>query len=287
MVVFNTKSVLFATAVFKLTVTWGVRLGTCPTCGASAIFGLKTKQCAWCGRITCNRCVPQSNGSITYKTFPEAQGQLPMYDSTGFCSMNCFNMFWDRVQQYPTIEVATDIEQFEVIAIKLWNQAMLNAIYQSNPEVARKIVPKAEFALKLHTSQCPAFPWNGPNQNADKFSNFRTKAKTNLAENLERCGRTQDSARIYEELRNYDKARELREKDRHFFIKRTDIQVNLNALLQQVKDGGIVAIFRCPHCGGKLKINDKTTVNSMRACEHCGSEIAAMDLADFLKSVLD
>jgi transcription initiation factor IIE alpha subunit len=84
----------------------------------------------------------------------------------------------------------------------------------------------------------------------------------------------------------YDKSRELREKDRQIFVKKTDVSINLNALLQQVKDGGVVAVFRCPHCGGKLKINDKTTMNSLRTCEHCGSEIEAVDLADFFKTVL-
>ena len=118
------------------------------------------------------------------------------------------------------------------------------------------------------------------------FEKFRTKARTALAQNLEKCGRTQDSAKIYEDLRMYDKARELRERDRHIMVKKTDVSINLNALLQQVKDGGLVAIFRCPHCGGKLKVSDKTTLNSLKYCEHCGSEIESIDLADFLKTVL-
>jgi len=84
----------------------------------------------------------------------------------------------------------------------------------------------------------------------------------------------------------YDKARELRERDQHIFVKKTDVSINLNSLLQQVKEGGIVAIFRCPHCGGKLKISDKTTLSSLKKCEHCSSEIESMDLADFFKTVL-
>jgi uncharacterized protein with PIN domain len=115
---------------------------------------------------------------------------------------------------------------------------------------------------------------------------YHTNAKTALAQNLEKCGRTQDAARVYEDLRMYDKSRELREKDRQILVKKTDVSINLNALLQQVKDGGLVAIFRCPHCGGKLKISEKTTLNSLRTCEHCESEIESMDLADFLKTAL-
>lgn len=84
----------------------------------------------------------------------------------------------------------------------------------------------------------------------------------------------------------YDKSRELRETDKHIIVKNTNVSINLNTLLQQVKDGGIVAVFRCPFCGGKLKINKNTTLDSLKTCEHCSSEITSMDLADFLKTVL-
>jgi transcription initiation factor IIE alpha subunit len=107
-----------------------------------------------------------------------------------------------------------------------------------------------------------------------------------LAKNLEKCGRTQDAAKIFEELQMYDKSRELRQQDRNIVIKNTNVSVNLNSLLQQVKDGGIVAVFRCPVCGGKLKVNQSTTLDSLKKCEHCDSDISTLDLADFLKTIL-
>jgi hypothetical protein len=171
--------------------------------------------------------------------------------------------------------------------IWLWNQAIVSAAYQTNPAMARFLVPNVNRAVSINSQAFPAFPWIGSDgKPLFMFTNFMHKAKLMLAQNLEQCGRTQDAAKIFEELRMYDKSRELRERDRHIVIKKTDVSINLNALLQQVKDGGIVAIFRCPHCGGKLKINDKTTMNSLRICEHCNSEIEALDLADFLKSAL-
>ena len=42
----------------------------------------------------------------------------------------------------------------------------------------------------------------------------------------------------------------------------------------------------CPFCGGKLKVNKNSTLDSLKICEHCGSEIESMDLADFLKTAL-
>ena len=84
----------------------------------------------------------------------------------------------------------------------------------------------------------------------------------------------------------YNEARDLREKDRQIIVKKTEVSVDLNALLQQVKDGGIVAVYRCPHCGGKLRVGKDCQLEKLKVCEHCGSEIKTMDLADFLKTVL-
>jgi DNA-directed RNA polymerase subunit RPC12/RpoP len=104
---------------------------------------------------------------------------------------------------------------------------------------------------------------------------------------MEKVGRPLDAASVYEkELKMYDKARALREKDKQVAVKHMDITVNLNDLLRQFKDGGIVAVYRCPHCGGKLKVDKNVDIAKLKVCEHCGSEIESMDLADFLKTAL-
>jgi uncharacterized protein with PIN domain len=149
------------------------------------------------------------------------------------------------------------------------------------------LIEKGKRAKQLHSERLPAFAWwdetNSRIWPADKSS---LKAKTALAHNLEKCGRTADAAKIFEELRLYDKARELRERERHIIIKKTDLSVNINSLLQQIKDSGLVALYRCPHCGGNLKIGKNTNMESLRKCEHCNSEIETMDLADFLRTIL-
>jgi DNA-directed RNA polymerase subunit RPC12/RpoP len=149
-------------------------------------------------------------------------------------------------------------------------------------------VEKVKQAVKIHSEQFPAFPWHD-SSGTDIFwaaKMFRNKARIALAQNLEKCGRTPDAAKIFEDLRMYDKARELREKEKHILIRKTDISINLNALLNQVRDGGIVVVYRCPHCGGALKIGKDTNVEALKTCQHCGSEIQAMDLADFLRTAL-
>ena len=264
-------------------------MGSCPSCGASSLLGVSTRQCTWCGKIVCNRCTPQSQGSIAFKTHIEdTSGFGVSYEVAGFCSDSCLEQFWSKVAEYPVDEaIGTDIESFEGNLVWLWNQSILNAVCACNVDVAQNLAPKIKNAIQISSQRFVAFPYcDSTGKPFWMFENLHDKAKLGLAQNLEQCGRTQDAAKVFEELRMYDKARELREKDRRIIIKKTDVSINLNALLQQVKDGGLVAVFRCPHCGGKLKISSQTTVNSLKICEHCASEIEAMDLADFLKTVL-
>ena len=84
----------------------------------------------------------------------------------------------------------------------------------------------------------------------------------------------------------YEEAGKARDKRDEIRVKRTEISVNLSSLLEQVKNGGIVAVYRCPHCGGKLKIGKDTKIDYLRTCEHCGTEIEIMDLTDFLRTAL-
>lgn len=109
----------------------------------------------------------------------------------------------------------------------------------------------------------------------------------------ESVGRYEDAARDCEELAqicekwgSYDRARELRDRARRLLGKGPQVVVDLNKLIQQVRDGGIVAVYRCPHCGGKLKIDKDASVESLKVCEHCGSEIEVMELADFIRTAL-
>ena len=252
----------------------------CPSCGASGLFFKANRVCAFCGRIVCSNCVPVWHGNLSYKT-KDIEG-FGEYERTGFCSMECCQQFFCSVNDFSLSHIIrTDLNEFQRNVDEAWNQAILNA-------VSLYYKPKANTAIGLHSRNSPAFPMWDPQtkRHSQAYIDFFFKAKVALAENLEKCGRTQDAAKIYEEMQRYDKARELRQQDRHIIVKNTNVSVDLNSLLQQVKDGGIVAVFRCPFCGGKLKVNQNTTLDSLKKCEHCNSDIKAMDLADFLKIAL-
>ena len=256
-------------------------MGRCPSCDPSSLFGVSTKQCIGCGRVGCDKCLPQLQGLFRMKTTADMASKPSVYNYVGFCSDACAQQFWNRVLKFPLQnEVGTNIAYFNPRVIHLWNQAILGACSKYH-------VSMVESAIRLHSINNPTFPWIDEKKNFSKiYTDFYNAAKLALAQNLERCGRTQDAANVFEELRMYDKSRELRERNRHIIVKNTNVSVNLNNLLEQVKEGGMVAVFRCPNCGGNLKINKDTTVDSLKVCEYCHYEITSMDLADLMNAII-
>ena len=267
----------------------GSTLKRCPSCGAGSIFGIRTKNCAFCGKAVCNKCVPTWRGSLSIKTSPESASTSASYATVGFCSNGCFNQFWQKVLDYPmNYHIGPDVDNLHKNWVKVWNDSIVNVFTTSTPDIINKeLVTKVRLTAQIHTERFVAFPWlDSSGKHTWMAQKSYSKACLALAQNLEMCGRPLDAAKVYERLRIYDKAKELREKEKYIMVKKTDISVNLNALLQQVKDGGIVVFYRCPHCGGTLKISKNTSAKSLKICHHCGSEIEAMDLADFLKTTL-
>jgi DNA-directed RNA polymerase subunit RPC12/RpoP len=120
----------------------------------------------------------------------------------------------------------------------------------------------------------------------EKINEKRRSDQLRYANDLERAGRFEEAARFYETWDLFDKAGAARAKGRGVTITTRNISVDINSLLRQIKDGGIVAVYRCPHCGGKIKISKDSNLSTLAKCEHCGTQIEAMDLADFLKTVL-
>ncbi len=199
------------------------------------------------------------------------------------CSNNCYLSFQEWIMNFPYEKMMkTDLSNLQRIDTLFCDRCLEYAKSQ-NPLLLK------EFVKRTYLKQ-PEFRVNFlKNSRTDTIvGEFTHKCKLSLAHNLEEVGRLEDAARIYEGLEMYTDARKMRlqDKERHVFVKRTDVSVNLNELLQQFKEGGIVAVYRCPHCGGKIKVGKDSNVESLKTCEHCGSEIQAMELADFIKTAL-
>lgn len=264
----------------------------CPSCGSSGLF-LKTVGCSWCNRITCQKCT--KHNLVEVKLESEAINQPPYkardaYTTLVACSQECVDAFAKKVMDYPMIaDVGTDTVNFGRNAFKLWEKAVLKAFTEA-PSRNQAIVRMVEKAMRLDTEKARSLLTrrleNGIAVPGGFMDRFRDHALLVMAQNLEQAGRPLDAATGYERLKMYDKARQLREKDKQVIVKQTAVALDLNTLLDQVRKEGLVAVYKCPNCGGNLRINKESKASSLRTCAHCGKEIQAMDLSDFLKTIL-
>ena len=104
---------------------------------------------------------------------------------------------------------------------------------------------------------------------------------------LEKARRFEDAARIYERYEMYEEAGRVRAQREVIRVKETKVSVDLNDLLRKAKDGGLVVVYRCPHCGANIRISGDTSVDSLRTCQYCHTTIRTIDLVEYLKSAFE
>ncbi len=63
-----------------------------------------------------------------------------------------------------------------------------------------------------------------------------------------------------------------------------NVTYDLNTLIEQLKSGGLVLPYKCPNCGGSIKI-DKNYDGRMKMCAYCGSPIDTTLIASILSSM--
>jgi DNA-directed RNA polymerase subunit RPC12/RpoP len=250
-------------------------MGKCPNCGNSKMF-LSTHKCVICGEKGCEKCM--SLWMVIYQ-------MEVLRCHSGECYLTLEKKLKEALP-LPEI-IGTD---GETIGHNLWARACLSVLQELEPKLAKKFEKEHVY---VHRTRGQVFGYDYIVDSTSDYkehayikNGFISYARLVLANNLEKAGLPLLAADVYEVLKMYDKARELREKEKQVIVKRTDISVDLNKMIQQVREGGIVVVYRCPHCNAPLKIGKDASVESLRVCEHCGSEIEVMDLADFLRTAL-
>lgn len=149
-------------------------MGKCPSCGSSSVFGISTKQCIECGKIVCDRCVPNLIGTFRLK-IGITPGLESVYETVGFCSNNCFYQFWGEIDYYPVaFEIGTDMLGFDDKVTYVWNKAISNT-------VANDFKAKAQRAVYFHSKNGVAFPWwDSENKHSWMYAKFYNRAKLAL-----------------------------------------------------------------------------------------------------------
>jgi DNA-directed RNA polymerase subunit RPC12/RpoP len=104
------------------------------------------------------------------------------------------------------------------------------------------------------------------------------------AKNLELARRYEDAAKEYESLAMWKEAGEIREKASSRTIKH--VNVNLNDLLDRVKDGGLAIQYKCSNCGASISVDDTTNANGLKFCSYCGTATDTETLTTILKNAL-
>ncbi len=100
------------------------------------------------------------------------------------------------------------------------------------------------------------------------------------AQNLMAAERHEDAARVYEGLGMWKEAGDARRSGRRTVM--TQVQVNLNELVRQMREGGLTTTYTCPACRSPILISGDTA-GQLRTCSYCGSTIQTTDLVEFLR----
>ncbi len=114
------------------------------------------------------------------------------------------------------------------------------------------------------------------------FQAYRTQTGLDRAQKMFQAGDYEGAAQQYEALGMWDQAAAARRKD-HVV---TEVQVNLNQLVDQLRAAGVSTDYACPTCGSHIRITGDTRVDSLTTCAYCGSVIRTTDLVDFLSKVV-
>jgi len=114
--------------------------------------------------------------------------------------------------------------------------------------------------------------------NEASISTLRKATKAEMA------GRYEDAARLYEDLDFLDKARSLRERGRVSTVRHQ--HVDINHLLEQVRQGNLVVPYKCPNCSAGITINRDTSADRLTNCPYCGTALVVSDIERFLSSIL-
>jgi hypothetical protein len=246
-------------------------MSKCPNCPKK---GQRHRKCIVCQKEGCEGCFTFLFG-ITNKRKMRLQN---VYS----CSQNCIDILTKNIEeQTPDSMIKADGPLTAINALIENLVLKAESGLHFNDYVNNEIQNKNTILVFFHPMD-----YLKENQNNPLWKNLSKYAQLVQARHYETMREFENAAQIYKSLEMYEAAGRVRGKKNELIIKKTNISVDLNSLLEQIKAGGIVAVYRCPHCSATLKISNKTNSGSLRTCEHCGNEIEAMDLAEFLKTAL-
>ncbi len=116
------------------------------------------------------------------------------------------------------------------------------------------------------------------------IADHRRKWALASAINYLNAERHEDAARIYESLGMHREAGEVRRAGRRQVS--TQVQVNVNDLMQQLRAMGVSANYTCPVCRSPTVITAATSPDALAKCRYCGAVTRPTDIVEAITKVL-
>ncbi len=104
------------------------------------------------------------------------------------------------------------------------------------------------------------------------------------AEHFVLAERHEDAARLYESIGLWKEAGDTRRLRQRQVV--TQVQVNLNELVNQLRALGLSATYTCPACRSPFTITPETKPDTLAKCPRCGAVIMPTDLIQAIARVV-
>ncbi len=104
------------------------------------------------------------------------------------------------------------------------------------------------------------------------------------AENYILAERHEDAARLYEAVGMWKEAGDTRRLKMRQVV--TQVHVNVNDLIAQLRAMGLTATYTCPACHSPIQITADTKPDALAKCAYCGAVIVPTDLVQAISKVI-
>gem|GEM_PF-2144027 len=255
-------------------------MGQCPRCGKKQI--ISSSLCPTC-QSAVSAEQQRRNVESLKKSLPQA------FDRIIWNTVNArFGKSQPTEQDWKMIHelIRTDRDQFIFLVNGITTDRYVSGMmYNPSTKKTESVYVGWEATLVDGGHIQPTF-YDGRARDMNTYVH-QVLSKVNLYCNAEiaiRAGRYEDAARFYENLTMYEEAGKIRKMALTERNTSRNVSVNMNQLIDQVRQGGLALAYKCPNCGGSINI-DKDFNPGMRVCAYCGTPLDTTVISTMIKNL--
>ena len=265
-------------------------MAQCPNCDKKIGILIKTN-CKRCGTKYCNDCGNNYGSGIAERTVNDNEGKphLEHWVPKQTLCVRC-----TKAMELRLVAEAMGSNPFgacpacgyDTSPTKFW-LGMEGAAFKfpGQPTTYSNMLCLKAFCPKCSKTYSKQFYWAGgakcdtvSNWNDEKWYNY---SQARLAESVERID---DAANHYEKAGLLEKSRQLRLKNKNQVVHH--ITIDVNKMLEFLKDSNFTIPYKCPSCNGTIKLNGQRDASSFFVCEYCGTSLQAIDVQNMIGAMM-